>query len=473
MADFSVIAQSPQVRDLVQQNVLQREFKDALYPRNLFRGEAEPVEWPANIGDSMVFTGRGLMKPSTKPLRPGDEPKAKSVEYEQWSAQLHQWVGRAPDISTVTDLVSIARLFVSNTQALGLDAGMSLNRIVRDRLYNAALSGQTVATVTATSGHTITVARLNGFTTARRPDLSTGSAVKFDTVSSNNPLIAYTKNGNGATLQLTITGFTPTYPGDEIGPGTLTVAETLSGSNVTARDPIWTADASFINRAGAGLSVDSVTSTGHGFTFDLYRSSVGHMSDNNVPKMPDGYYHTHFNNYSKGQLFSSDESQRLLTSLPDYYWYKEFTIGEVLGGLVFEDTETPQASNVQGGTANVYAGDPDFGEEFGGELKNNAGDLIQRPIFIGAEAVYEYYRPLGGLVTEAGVNGQVGEFTNLTNNGIEVNVDRVQVYLRAPVNVTGDIVTSVWKSVMDWPCRTDSLTGDASRFKRAICVEHI
>ena len=470
--DFSVIQQSPQVRELVQQNVLQREFKDALYPRNLFRGEAEPVEWPANIGDSMVFTGRGLMKPSTKPLKPGDEPRAKSVEYEQWSAQLHQWVGRAPDISTVTDLVSIARLFVSNVQALGLDAGMSLNRIVRDRLYNAGMSGQTVATATATSGHTITVARLNGFTTARRPDLSTGSAVKFDTVSSNNPLIAYTKHASGATLTLTITGFTPTYSGDETGPGTLTVAETLSGSNVTARDPIWTVDASFINRAGAGLSVDAVTGASHGFTFDLFRSSVGHMSDNNAPKMPDGYYHTHFNNYSKGQLFASDEAQKLLTSLPDYYWYKEFTIGEVLGGLVFEDTETPQASNVTGGTLNIYDGS-DTGEAFGGEMYNYTSDLIQRPIFIGAEAVYEYYRPLGGLVTEAGVNGQVGEFTNLTNNGIEVNVDRVQVYLRAPVNVTGDIVTSVWKTVMDWPCRTDVLTGDSARFKRCVVVEHI
>jgi hypothetical protein len=349
---------------------------------------------------------------------------------------------------------------------------MSLNRIVRDRIYNAAMSGQTVATVTATSGSTITVARLNGFTTARRPDLSTGSAVRFDTVSSSNPLIAYTKNGSGATLKLTITGFTPTYAGDETGPGTLTVAETLSGSNVTARDPIWTADSSYINRAGGGLTVDAVTGTSDTFTFDLFRSSVGHMADNNVPKFQDGFYHSHFNNYSKGQLFASDESQRLLTSLPDYYWYKEFTMGEVLGCLVFEDTETPVSSNVIGGSQNIYDGS-DTGESFGGELWNASGDQIQRPIFIGAEAVYEYYRPLGGLVTEAGVNGQVGEFTNLTNNGIEVNVDRVQVYLRAPVNVTGDIVTSVWKSVMDWPCRTDVLTGDASRFKRAVVCEHV
>lgn len=464
--DFSVIQQSPQVRSLVQQNVLQREFKDALYPRNLFRGEAEPVEWPANVGDSMVFTGRGLMKPSTKPLRPGDEPKAKSVEYEQWSSQLHQWVGRAPDLSTVTDLVSIARLFVSNMQALGLDAGMSLNRVVRDQLYNAALSGQTVATSSYGPGTALHVQRLNGFTTARRPDLSTGSPVAFDTVSSTNPLACSYIHG-GTTYAFNVVGFTPDYTGDSVGPGTLTTDVNVT---VTARDSVFSSDASFINRSGGGASIDAITSS-NVFTFDLFRSSQGHMADNNVPKMPDGYYHTHFNNYSKGQLFSSDESQKLLTSLPDYYWYKEFTLGEVLGCLVFEDTETPQASNVAGGSSNLYDGS-DTGEAFGGEMKNAAGLAIQRPIFIGAEAVYEYYRPLGGLVTEAGINGQVGEFTNLTNNGIEVNVDRVQVYLRAPVNVTGDIVTSVWKSIMDWPTRTDVLTGDAGRYKRTVTVEH-
>jgi hypothetical protein len=293
--------------------------------------------------------------------------------------------------------------------------------------------------------------------------------VKFDTVSSNNPLPIAWLHG-GTVYYANVIGFTPTYAGDETGPGTIQVDATMT---LTARDPIWAIDSSFINRAGGGRSVDSVTSTGHGFSYDLYRSSVGHMADNNVPKMPDGYYHVHFNNYSKGQLFASDESQRLLTSLPDYYWYKEFTVGEVLGGLVFEDTETAVASNVQGGSSNVYDGNPDTGEEFGGEMKNVAGDTIQRPIFVGAEAVFEYFRPLGGLVTDAGVNGQVGEFANLTNNGIEVNADRVQVYLRAPVNVTGDIVTSVWKAVMDWPCRTDVLTGDASRFKRAVVVEHI
>jgi hypothetical protein len=38
--------------------------------------------------------------------------------------------------------------------------------------------------------------------------------------------------------------------------------------------------------------------------------------------------------------------------------------------------------------------------------------------------------------------------------------------------VSGDVVSAVWKAIMDWPTRTDSATGDAARFKRVCVVEH-
>ena len=53
--DFSVIQQDPTIRALVQENALIREFKDALYPRNLFRGEAAPVLQPGQAGDQDFF----------------------------------------------------------------------------------------------------------------------------------------------------------------------------------------------------------------------------------------------------------------------------------------------------------------------------------------------------------------------------------------------------------------------------------
>jgi hypothetical protein len=473
--DFSVIQQDPTIRALVQDNALIREMKDALYPRNLFRGEAAPVLQPGQAGDQFVFTGNGLMAPTTNPLNPRDEPEAIDYEKEQWNMQLHQYAGRCPDTSMPTSIVAIANLFTNNVHQLGLHAAQSLNRCVRDRLYNAGLSGQTVCTAVQASGTTITVARLNGLTTSRRPDLSAGSPVQFAAISATNPLKIHYKNA-GVTHDATATQFTPTYSGDETGPGVLTVTETVT---LAVRDPVWSDDCSFIVRpASTMLSVDGLAATST-FTFDMFRQAVARLEDSNVPKMPDGFYHSHFNSYSKNQLFSSDEAQKLLTSLPDYYWYKEFTLGDVLGTLVFNDTETPKKSNIAGGLQNAYNGNARMGERFGGEFTTGAtisaipSTEVQRPIFIGAEAIYEYYADLRGLITEAGINGEIGDFSQLTNNGVEVNADRVQCYLRAPVNVMGDLVTGVWKTIMDWPTRTDAATGDSARYKRCVVCEHV
>jgi len=468
--DFSVIQQAPEIRALVQDSALIREFRDALFPRILFRGEAAPIHQPGEAGDSFVFTGNGLMTPTSGPMRPGEEPDPNEFPKEQWTMQLHQYGDRAPDTHMPTSILAIANLLVNNLRTLGLHSAQSLNRAVRNRLYNAALSGNTVATAAAGT-HTITVARLNGFTTARRPDIVGGEPVKFAPVSTANPLVIHYRHSS-TTYEATVTGYTPTYPGDECGPGVLTVVETVTGQ-VSDRDPVWADDKANVLRPTSLLSIDTMAnSSTYAFTFGLFRQAIAQLSDDNVPKMPDGFYHSHFANYSKNQLFSSDEAQRLQTSLPDYYWYKEFTIGDVLGTLVFEDTETPRKDTVIGGKTNTYTGNLRQGDMFGGETYNATSVEIHRPIFIGAEAIFEYYNDLSGLLTEAGLTGSVGDFSNLVNSGVDINVDRVQVYLRAPVNVMGDIVTGIWKSIMDWPTRTDAAVGGTARYKRCVVVEH-
>ena len=180
MADFSTILQTPEIRSLVQENILERAFHDALFPRMLFRGEATPQVWPANIGDSMVFTGVGLVRPKMKPLQPGSDPAPSTYQAEQWQATLQQYADSI-DTHMPTSIAAIANLFLRNAHQLGMSAGQALNRIVRDRMYNAAESGWTVADGAQGPTTTLRVKRLNGFTTARRPDLPTGSAVRFDT----------------------------------------------------------------------------------------------------------------------------------------------------------------------------------------------------------------------------------------------------------------------------------------------------
>lgn len=457
MPDFSTILQDPTIRALVQENILERAFHDALFPRLLFRGEAMPQIWPANVGDSMVFTGAGLMAKKQRPLAPGSDPTPSTYQSEQWSAQLQQYADTI-DTHMPTSITAIANLFLRNAQQLGLAAGQTLNGIVRNRMYNAGLSGWTVADGTQAGGTTLRVLRLNGFTRARRPDLAAGSPVRYDPVSATNPLAI---DVGGVTHQ--VTAATPDTAGDEIGPGVLTVSVAHAG--VTDRDPVFALDATDLLRVGGGNSIDAI---GASDNLDLasIRTAVARFWQSNVPEQPDGRFHCHLDPTSQAQVFADGEFQRLLTSLPDYYMYKQFALGELLGTVFFRNSECPLAETIDGGGATFNLDD-----DFAGEVTNATGIVIHRPLFVAQGLIYEYYQDLSQLITEAGVTGRVGE-PRITNNGIEVMTERIQLIIRAPLNRLQDLVSTSYKFIGDWPVRTDVTTGDAARYKRVYVIEH-
>lgn len=473
MADFSTILQSPEIRAIVQENILERAFHDALFPKLLFRGEASPQMWPANVGDTMVFTGVGLMKPKLKPLVPGQDPLPSDYTKEQWTAQIQQYADTI-DTHMPTSIVAIANLFLRNSHQLGLSAGQTLNRIVRDRMYNAALSGNTVAPGTQTGVLNLRVERLNGFTTARNPSLVSGSPVRFDFVSGSNPLPVRILSTTGE-VQRNVVGFIPDIAGDLVGPGVLILdvaVDVAPGAGPDfARAYVIANDASPIVRVGGGLAVDNV---GPGDTLKLsdLRSAVARFRQQNVPEFPDGRFHCHLDPISETQIFADPEFQRLLTSLPDYYIYRQFAIGELLGCVFFRNNECPQVDTVEGGSSGLYSQD----DPFAGELFNKGTPAastaqIHRPIFVGQGGILEYYQDMQNLITEAGITGRVGE-PRITNNGIEVYTDRIQLIIRSPLNRLQDLVSTSWKFIGDWPVRTDAASGDAARYKRMVCIEH-
>lgn len=451
--------QSPDIRAIVQENILERAFHDALFPRLLFRGEASPVLWPANVGDTMVFTGVGLLKKRMKPLQPGVDPSPSTYQVEQWTAQLQQYADTI-DTHMPTSIVAIANLFLRNAQQLGLAAGQTLNGIVRDRLYNAALAGTTVADGAQTATTSLVVKRLNGFTTARS---SSGSTVRFDTVSGSNPLaIVY-----GPThLPVNVIGYTAATAGDQIGPGTLLLDAAVT---VADRDAVLAVDRTAIVQVGGGDRVDDIGSNDLLRLADI-RSAVSRFWQENVPEHPDGRFHCHMDPTSQAQVFADPEFQRLLTSLPDYFMYRQFALGEILNTVVFRNSECPVPETVDGGLTATYSQD----DPFAGELYSNGattGTVIHRPLFTAQGCIYEYYQDLGQLITEAGVTGRVGE-PRVTNNGIEVMTERIQLIIRAPLNRLQDSVSTSYKMIADWPMRTDATTGDAARYKRVLVIQH-
>jgi hypothetical protein len=461
MPDFSTIAQAPEIRAIVQDGLLERAFHDALFPRMLFRGEAMPQLWPNNVGDSMVFTGVGLVAPKLRPVTPGSDPLPSTYQVEQWDSTLQQYADTI-DTHMPTSIVAIANLMLRNAQQLGLGSGQTMNRIVRDRLYNAGMAGSTVADGAQGPTTTLRVKRLNGFTKARRPDLAAGSAVRFTTVTTSNPLLITT--GTALTAN-TVVGFLPDNAGDETGPGVLTLG---SNATVADREPVLSLDRTFNVYVGGGNRVDDIGSTDI-MTLAAIRTAVARFWQENVPEMPDGRFHMHMDPTAQGQVFSDPEFQRLLTSLPDYFMYKQFALGEILGTVVFRNSECPLPETVFPKDGVTFSLDDPYAGEFFSNGVAATGTPIHRTLLTAQGAIYEYYQDLGALITEAGVTGKVGS-ASINNNGIEVNTDRVQLIIRSPLNRLQDLVSTSWKFIGDWPIRTDVTTGDAARFKRMVTI---
>lgn len=466
MPDFSVILQSPEVRALVQENLLERAFHDALFPRLLFRGEGTPVPWPAGVGDNMIFTAPGLIPIDATPLAPGTDPTPVTFPAEQWQAQLQQYAGTI-DTHMPTSMVAIANLFLRNAHQIGMMGAQTLNRITRNRMYNAAVSGWTVVDGAAQTGTTIRVKRLNGLTRARRPDLANGSQVRYEVVSASNPLVV---THTGATPAAnTIVGFTPDTPGDETGPGTVTLGTTVTVASAD-RAPFFSADATSIVRVGGGNSIDSLTPGTDIPTLSDIRSAVANFWQQNVPEHPDGRFHCHLDPISQAKIFSDAEFRQLLTALPDYYMYKQFALGELLNVVFFRNSECPIPETVIGGTTAAY----DQRDPFAGELfigGTTAGGRVHRMLFTAQGGMFEYYSDLSNLITEAGINGRVAD-PRVVNNGIEVFSDRIQLIIRGPLNRLQDLVSTSWKFIGDWPIRTDGATGGTARIKRFATIEH-
>lgn len=476
MPSFSVISQDPTIRALVQDGMLERAFHDPLFPALLFRADVEAILYPGNVGDTRVFTGKGLPKKKLNPLAPGIDPTPSQVLYEQWVATMLKWADTI-DTYLPNSVVDIANLFLENAATMGLGAGQTMNSVVRDYMYNAALAGNTVADVGGTGVTSLHVVRLNGFTVARNPLLVNGSQVKFDTVSSNNPLAINVYNAAGAAQAVNVIGYTPDFQGDQIGPGTLLLSAAVT---CAARGPVVAVSSSRVVRVSGGNSIDTLTSSSL-FMLQHIRAALARFRTVNVRPQASGFFHCHLDPTSEAQVFNDSEMNRLMTSLPDSYIYQEFALGRLLGTVFFRNSECPVDTTVDGGATATYSAPnpsvPGSGDPFGAEIWTNGdatggtGIVVHRPLFSGMGAIKEYYLNMSELITEAGVNGKVGE-PKVTADGIEVNTDRIQLIIRAPLDRLQEQVAVSWKFYGAYATRTDITTGDGAAFKRFVAVEH-
>lgn len=451
---------------IVQDNTLAKEFLEALYPQILFRSEAPRERWEARLGETRIFTRDGLLPPVVTPIAAGTDPTPKDPSFEQWSVLAAQYTdtmdAHMPSSMMVRDRMGTV---LRNASILGAQAGQSINRLCRNKLYAKYCGGHTVATALGSGTTSLPVASLNGFTHV----IQNGAEVAVSASATKAIRIG------GASA--TINAATPDDSSQPLGPGVLTLTSSASWAEGVS---VLADDRPYIVRSGGGTSVDAIASTDVLTAADI-RHAVAVMRRDSIPTHPDGYYHLHVDPKGVHQVFADNEFQRLNESELDGLPYREFVLGKILGCLVIDNNQVP----------NVYTSDPQKGSglltsnragsssdarlspEFWAEIRNRNGVGLLRSIITGGESLKEMYiDELSEYMTEAGVVGKAGRFA-VTRNGMQIPLDGIRFMMRAPLDRLMQTVSLTWSWSGDWGVPADLLGGvSQGRYKRAICIEH-
>lgn len=450
------------VLSLIQTGLIERAFHDALFPALLYRQEATMEEWQGNIGVEIFESRAGLIATNTSPIQAGTDPTPKVVPYEQWAARILRYADTV-DIHMPTAAVANSDLFVRTIQQLGLQAGQSVNSLARDAMFQAYLSGQTVMTVAGLSGDSsIQVASVNGFTDVVAPN------VRPTPVSSANPLSITIGTGASAIVRQVI-GYTLNNPNDPVGPGTLLLSATL-GAGFAVRSPVVSSVAPTIVRSGGGASIDAIGSADTLVLQDIF-NAVASLRRDNVRPHPDGLYHAHISSDANAALFADPVWQRLFTARPDSDQYQEGFLGSIAGVAFFLNTQSPDYSN--SGTLAVSGSDANakYAPELGAEVTNTSGVNINRTLVTGQGMIYEKRLDEMKFISEAGVTGKIGEFS-VVNNGLAISTEGIRLYLRAPLDRLGDLVSATWSISTCFPIPSDiTALGTQKRFRRGVIIE--
>ena len=461
-----VLGIPPAIINLVQAGALERAFHDGLFPALHYRAEALVDEWQGNTGQEIFESRPGLLAPVVTPLTPGVDPVPVAVSYEQWLARLERYANSV-DTHMPTSATAAANLFMRNIHQLGLNAGQTLNRVPRNALFSHYLQGQTNLTAAvAAIDTTIQVASLNGFT-----DVVSAVTTRPTPVSAATPLqitfevaVPFTRN---------VIGAVPNDPAVPLGPGVLQLSAAV-GVIVPIRTAIRSVDHPDVIRSGGGTSVDAIA-LGDVIVLQDVINACNQLRGHNVHEHEDGFFHAHISPASNSQLFADGPVQRMLTALPDHPFYKKGFIGEIGGIAFFMNTESPTNLNTGTQIATGAGGAgalSQFSPELLAETINAAGVRIGRVVVTGKGALYERWLNEQAYVSEAGVTGKIGEF-DIINAGMQIDIERVRLIIRAPINRLMDTVASTWSATTCFPVPSDVLSGTGpQRYKRALVIEH-
>jgi len=426
------------LQGIIQQNFLETEFKEPLQSKIAYRSIADRESVPNKIGETITKTRAGLKAPVTTPSNPvnntnldnGMTPSTFSVE--QYSLTLNQY-NDTIDLNIVTNKVGLGDQFLKNARVNGTQAAQSLDRIARNKLFNAYMGGNTRVRVTlGAPAAAVTVDDIRGFTT-------TFNAVGQVVAVSAANTVAVTVGSNSYTLQGAVADGTNVSTAFGGISGVLTFTGNVTTADATALNAVVHYNGSTILRPSGRATTAALTSADI-LTMGLLLDAQAQLR-NNAP-MESGNMKAFLDNKSMRQLFADPDFKTLFQG---QYGSKEYIDGMVFNLLGIDFVPTTEAP-VQAASGSVVVN-------------------VRRPILV-----------IGGALIEGDFAGMAEMVEN--ESQIVNIVDEVAMVTRPPLDRLGQIIAQSWYWIGDFCAPSDQTTNQnivptASNayYKRAVVIE--
>lgn len=447
IADYPV-----NLQDIIQTNMLEREFVDGLKSELAYRKICDKESFPVADGQTITKTRTGYLSPVTTPLNPaantnldnGLTPANWTVE--QYTMALNMYAATM-DLNVITQKVGIRERFLENAKKLGVQATQSLDRIARNTLFDAYMGGNTYVTATLGSPNTtIAVNDIRGFTTVVvNPNSNLAGSGTVQPVSPTNPLPVVVGATEYSLVSYTVDTVNVSTAFGGIS-GTLTFSTTVSVLNGTLGNAVVSNYAPVILRPNARATTKNLISTDL-MTMSLVMDAVTELRNNNVP-MINGRYNMYLDNRAARQLFADEDFKILYRGQYDSAAYLNLDVLELLDVRYIRTTEAPQQSIVNASAATIR---------------------VHRPILCGQ-----------GAMIEGQFEGLTDTLQNMGDNEkAELTVeDGIAMVTRPPLDRARQIVAQSWYAINGYTVPTDVTattdiipTANNSYLKRAVLLE--
>ena len=426
------------LQGIIQQNFLEQEFKEPLQSKLAYRSIADRESVPNKIGETVTKTRAGLKAPVTTPSNPsantnldnGMTPTTFSVE--QYSLTLNQY-NDTIDLNIITNKVGLGDQFLKNARVNGTQAAQSLDRIARNKLFNAYMGGNTrVRTTLGGAGVTISVDDIRGFQTtfnAVGQVVAVSPSFPVNVTVGANVYVLNSVAVDGSNVSTAFGGIS----------GTLTFASAVSVIDGTALNAAVHANASTILRPSGRATTAGLTGADI-LTMGLLLDAQAQLR-NNAP-MEAGNMKAFLDNKSMRQLFADPDFKTLFQG---QYGSREYVDGMVFNLLGIDFVPTTEAP-VQAPSGNVVV-------------------TVRRPILV---------------IQGALIEGDFAGMAEMIENEAQIVsvVDEVAMVTRPPLDRLGQIIAQSWYWIGDFCAPSDQTTNlnivptaSTAYYKRGVVIE--